>query len=238
MKVEILAGPEDVAAAAARWIVREAQAAVAARGRFTLALSGGRTPWRMTELLAASPVPWHATHLLQVDERVAPRGDPDRNLTGLERTLLSRIALPPGNLHAMPVEPPDLEAAARAYAGELARATAGTGVLDVVHLGLGADGHAASLVPGDPVLGVAGADVAVTAPYGGRRRMTLTYPVLDRARTILWVVTGAGKAEMLARLVAGDGDIPAGRVRADRATVIADAAAAPGRSPGSGGGTA
>jgi 6-phosphogluconolactonase len=99
-------------------------------------------------------------------------------------------------------------------------------VLDLVHLGLGADGHTASLVPGDAALDVLDAEVALTAPYRGRRRMTLTFPVVDMARSVLWVVTGADKAAMLERLCKGDRSIPAGCVRQDRALLIADRAAA------------
>jgi 6-phosphogluconolactonase len=179
----------------------------------------------MLRALAEEDVPWGAVHLFQVDERVAPAGDPDRNLTHL-RESIGAVALPPDQLHAMPVEDADLEAAAARYAAALRTVAGDPPALDVVHLGLGSDGHTASLVPGDPVLEVAGADVALSGPYRGCRRMTLTYPALDRARTVLWIVTGAEKAPMLRRLQAGDRSIPAGRVGADRALVLADAAAA------------
>ena len=226
MKVEVFRGAESVALRAASWLAAQAREAVAARGRFAFALSGGRTPWQMLRALATEEVPWKDVHVFQVDERVAPAGDPDRNLTQLRKILLGRVALPEENLHAMPVEQPDLGAAAASYARALGAVTGTPAVLDVVHLGLGADGHTASLVPGDPVLEVNGADVATTGLYAGRRRMTLTYPLLDRARRILWVITGADKAPVLPRLLAGDRAIPAGRVRADRAVLLADAAAA------------
>jgi 6-phosphogluconolactonase len=161
-----------------------------------------------------------------VDERVAPAGDPDRNLTHLYENLLGRVALPPANLHMMPVEQNELDAAAAGYAAKLAEVAGSRALLDVVQLGLGLDGHTASLVPGDPVLDVTDRDVATTGVYSGRRRMTFTYRVLDRARRIVWVVTGAEKTSALARLAAGDRSIPAGRVRSIDAVVLADAAAA------------
>lgn len=226
MDVEILADAEAVAQRAAELIAAQARAAVAARGRCVLAVSGGSTPWRMLRALAARDVPWPGLHLVQVDERVAPPGHPDRNLTHLRESLADRAPVRFGQVHAMPVEADDLADGARRYATTL-RALAGTPpVLDLVHLGLGTDGHTASLVPGDPVLAVGDADVAPTGPYQGRRRMTLTFPVIDRARRILWVVTGAEKAAMLARLLAGDRSIPAGLVCQERALVLADRAAA------------
>ena len=226
MKIDVLPDAESVAEAAARLVAGEARAAVAERGRFTFAVSGGSTPRRMLRFLSGEDVPWKAIHVFQVDERVAPDGDTDRNLTHLREALLSRVDLPAANLHVMPVGREDLVGAAAAYAHDLATTTGGEGVLDLVHLGLGTDGHTASLVPGDLALAVTDADVAVTGAYAGRRRMTLTYPALDRARRILWVVTGAGKAPVLPRLAAGDPSIPAGRVRADRAVMLVDAAAA------------
>jgi 6-phosphogluconolactonase len=226
MTIEILQGDGAVAEAAAQRVAAAARDAVATRGRFSLAVSGGHTPWQMLSALAAEPLPWASVHLFQVDERVAPAGDPDRNLTHIKESLLSKVNLPVENLHAMPVLDPDLPAAAAGYAGEIATIAGKPPVIDVVHLGLGPDGHTASLVPGDPVLDVVGRDVAITRVYSGRVRMTLTYPVLNRARAVLWLVTGAEKAPMLPRLLAGDHSIPAGRVRAELATVLADRAAA------------
>ncbi len=211
---------------AARVIAADARAAVRDRGRFVLAVSGGRTPWRMLRALAGEEVPWAAVHVVQVDERVAPAGDPDRNLTHLRESLLPHAPLPEAHLHAMPVEQADLEAAARAYAATLEQVAGTPPVLDLVHLGLGPDGHTASLVPGDPVLHVVDLDVAVTATYAGRRRMTLTFPVLDRSRRVLWLVTGKDKAAAVRLLLAGDRSIPAGRVTRDHALLLADRAAA------------
>jgi 6-phosphogluconolactonase len=220
MKVEVFANAESVAQQAAAFIASEARAAVAARGRFIMAVSGGHTPWLMLRALSAEDVPWPSIHLVQVDERVAPAGDPDRNLTHLNESL--HAPLRPEQILAMPVESPDLNAAAARYAAILQELAGSPPVLDLVHLGLGPDGHTASLVPGDPVLEVTGAEVALTGVYQGRRRMTLTYPVIDRSRRILWVVTGTEKVEMLRRLRKGDVSIPAGRVRQDQAVVFAD----------------
>jgi 6-phosphogluconolactonase len=226
VKITILADAEAAAREAAAIIAAEARAAVAARGRFIMAVSGGRTPREMLRALAAEVLPWEGLQLVQVDERVAPAEHPDRNLTHLRESLLGHTLLRPEQVYAMPVESADLEAAARLYALTL-REIAGTPpVLDLVHLGLGTDGHTASLVPGDPVLTVTHADVALTGIYQQRRRMTLTYPLLNRSRCILWLVTGIDKAAMLARLRDGDESIPAGRISRDQALVIADTAAA------------
>ena len=226
MRIEVLADAEAVAKRAAAVIAEEARAAVAARGHFLLAVSGGKTPWVLLRALASEAVPWEHVHVVQVDERVAPEGHPDRNLTHLRETLLEHAPLRPGQVHAMPVDAPDLEAAATRYARTLREFAGEPPVLDLVLLGLGADGHTASLVPGDPVLKVADRDVAITGVYQGRRRMTLTYPMLDRSRNILWVVTGVEKVPMLKRLQDGDDSIPAGRIRRDPARILADRAAA------------
>jgi 6-phosphogluconolactonase len=225
METRILTDADAVAREAASLIAAEARAAVAGRGRFVVALSGGRTPWQMLRVLAAEDVPWEGVHVVQVDERVAPAGDADRNLTHL-RESLEHAPLRPEQVHAMPVEAPDLAAAAERYAATLAEIAGTPPVLDLVHLGLGPDGHTASLVPGDSVLDVVDRAVALTGVYQNRRRMTLTYPMLDRSRRILWLVTGADKAAMLPRLQAGDPSIPAGRVRQEHALVLADADAA------------
>ncbi len=226
MKIEIFADADEVARQAADIIAADARAAVAARGRFIMAVSGGHTPWVMLRDLAQGQVPWANVHLAQVDERVAPAGHPDRNLTHLHESLLEYAPLPPEQLYAMPVELTDLEDAAKQYAAVLETIAGSPPVLDLVHLGMGPDGHTASLVPGDPVLQVNDAEVAVTGIYQGRRRLTLTYPVLNRARRVLWLVTGADKAGMLKRLLAADPSIPSGRVNQERALVLADQAAA------------
>ena len=226
MRIEVFAEATAVAKAAAGFIATEARAAVAARGRFVMAVSGGKTPWQMLRALADETVPWKNLHVVQVDERIAPAGDPDRNLTHLRESLLTHAPLPPDQIYAMPVEDPDLDAAAANYAQILQRIAGSPPVLDLVHLGLGPDGHTASLIPDDPVLKVADRDVALTGIYQSRRRMTLTYPLLNRSRRILWVVTGQEKAAMLARLLAADVSIPAGRIRQDDALVLADRLAA------------
>ena len=222
MQVEILPDEAAVAQRAAAFIAERAQDAVRERGQFTLALSGGRTPWAMLRMLAAMPLPWQALQLFQVDERIAPAGDPARILTQIQSSLLAHAPLPAANVHAMPVEAPQPQAAARDYAATLQRVCGLPPVLDLVHLGLGADGHAASLLPGDPALAVGDADVAISGVYQGHRRMTLTYPLLNRARGVLWLATGAAKREMVARLRAGDPSIPAGRVQSGRALLLSD----------------
>jgi 6-phosphogluconolactonase len=226
MKLEVLDDADSVARTAAATIAADARAAIAARGRFTMAVSGGHTPWVMLRALANEDVSWPAVHLYQVDERVAPAGDPDRNLTHLRESLLQHAPVLPDHVHAMAVESADLQAAAAQYSLALQQIVGSPPVLDLVHLGLGPDGHTASLVPGDPVLKITDADVGVTGVYQGHQRMTLTYPALNRARRVLWVVTGSEKVEMLRRLMDGDESIPAGRVRREQALILADRAAA------------
>lgn len=234
IRVEVLADEDAVSQRGAAEIAAAARAAVTARGRFAFAVSGGRTPWRMLAQLADEPaVPWQQVHVFQVDERIAPAGDPARNWIPLEDALLTRVPLPPGNAHPIAVDrctgDADLAVTARNYAATLAASCGTPPVLDLVHLGLGSDGHTASLVPDDPVLAVTDADVAWTAmAYQGHRRVTLTFPMLCRARRVLWIVTGAEKHEALARLRAGDASIPAGRVRARDMLLLADRAAAGG----------
>jgi len=229
MHIEVLSDIDAVAKRAASVIAEEARNAVAVRGRFLLAVSGGKTPWIMFRALGAETIPWDHVHIVQVDERIAPAGHADRNLTHLRESLLVNAPLNPEHIYAMPVETQDLAAAAARYASLLAGIAGVPPVLDLAHLGLGADGHTASLLPDDPVLDVTDADVAVSGVYQGRRRMTLTYPILNRARRILWMVTGSDKAGAFIRLRNGDASIPAGRVRQDRALILADRAAAGGR---------
>ncbi len=226
MEIQVLADAEAAARKAAAIIAAEARAAAGARGRAILALSGGHTPWLMLAALGGEDIPWDRVHVVQVDERVAPAGHPDRNFGHLHEILLENVPISAEQIHPMPVEAADLEAAAARYARTLAEIAGSPPVIDVVHLGLGPDGHTASLAPGDPVLDVIDAEVAVTGVFHGRRRMTLTYRIIDRARRVLWLIDGTEKAEMLKRLLAGDRSIPAGRVRRDHALVIAYAAAA------------
>jgi len=226
MKIQVLADADAVARVAAQFIAAEARAAVALRGRFIMAVSGGKTPWQMLRDLANEEVPWKNVHVVQVDERIAPAGDPDRNLTHLQESLLSHAPLPPEQIYAMPVAEADLEAAAASYAKTLQQIAGSPPVLDLAHLGLGPDGHTASLVPNDPVLNVTDHDVALTGIYQKRRRMTLTYPMLNRSRRILRVATGAEKVGMIVRLCDADMTIPAGRIRQDRALLLADRPAA------------
>lgn len=213
------------ARAAARFVADCARRAIAERGSCSVAFSGGSTPLEMLEALVVEDLPWPSLHVFQVDERAVPHGHADRNLGQIEKTLLAKTPFSADNLHAMPVEETDLDVAAERYAALLAATAGAAATLDLVHLGLGDDGHTASLVPGDALLDTTDRDVAISAPYRGYRRMTLTLPALDRARQRLWLVTGAGKAAMLARLMSGDPSIPAGRVRAKESVVFADQAA-------------
>ena len=216
-QIEVLPDAAAVAERAAAYVAERARAAADDHGRFTFAVSGGRTPWAMFAHLAEEDMPWGRTAIYQVDERVAPADDPERNLAHL---LASLPAESGAEIHAMPVEATDLEAAAADYARSLPES------FDLIHLGLGPDGHTASLVPGDPVLEVLDRGVAMTGAYQGRNRMTLTYPTLNAAKQVLWLVTGEDKLDALRRLRAGDASIPGGRVSPASALIIADAAAA------------
>lgn len=213
--MEVVRTGPDFAATAAERLTAALADLLADKTRVSLALSGGRTPWPILELLADADLDWERVDIFQVDERIAPAGDPTRNLTGLAATLLDRV---PATVHPMPVEDPNPEVGARRYAADL------PAFLDIVHLGLGDDGHTASLVPGDPSLEVRDSDVTVTGEYRGHRRMTLTFPVLERAGSIVWIVSGVDKAPMIERLLASDPNIPAGRVPHDRALLITDVA--------------
>jgi len=226
LKVEILPDVDALAKRAAVIIAADARAAVASRGRFVMAVSGGKTPWLMLADLAGEDVPWSNVHVFQIDERIAPAGDPDRNYVHLRASLLEHAPIPPEQIYAMPVESPDLNAAAKEYARTLEGIAGKPPVLDLAHLGLGPDGHCASLIPNDPVLNVTDADVAITGVYQGRRRMTLTYPAINRARRILWLVSGKDKAPVFPRLRTADPTIPAGRVSQTQALLLADRAAA------------
>jgi 6-phosphogluconolactonase len=216
-QLEVLRDARAAALRGAELIAETAGEAIAARGSFALAASGGTDPWEMYRQLAEFEIEWERVDVFQVDERIAPDGDPDRNLTHLLESLPEAAR---DRVRAMPVTDEDLEGAVARYAQQLPDS------LDLVHLGLGPDGHTASLVPGDPVLEVDDRRVAITDPYQGHRRMTLTYPELERARRIFWLVTGESKRDALGWLLARDRAIPAGRVQAHESIVIADEAAA------------
>lgn len=216
MKVVRAGAQLDEAAADA--LARPLLAALRHKPRASLALSGGTTPWPALRTLALADLDWNRIDVYQVDERLAPPGDPARNLVGLAATLLDHV---PASIYPMPVEASDIKQAAEHYGSSLPAS------LDVVHLGLGDDGHTASLVPGDPVLDAADRSVALSQPYRGHRRMTLTFPALDRADAIVWIVSGASKASMVERLLASDPTIPAGRVAQERAVLVTDIAERP-----------
>lgn len=218
--LEVVADEKAAARRAAELIATAGKAAVGDHNTFSLAMSGGRSPWAMLAILGElEDTPWPETELFQVDERIASPGSEDRNLTHM---VLGLSMDHQSALRPMPVTQRDLDGAARDYENTL------PDPLDCVHLGLGPDGHTASLVPGDPVLDVTDRRVAITeTAYQGHRRMTLTYPALDAARQIIWLVTGPDKVEALAKLLAGDRSIPAGRVENANMKIVADAAAAP-----------
>lgn len=224
IEVEVLSDGAALAGRATDLVASKLAEAVEARGRATLAVSGGSTPAAFLAELAGRKLRWEAVHVFQVDERVAPPGHPDRNLMGLTEALLDRVPIPSANVHPMPVEEPDLEAAAVAYGEEIQAVTGPEGRLDVVHLGVGDDGHTASWPPGDPVVDATD-DVAVVGPFNGRLRMTLTPPAVNRAGWIVWLITGAAKAPVVARFVAGDPALPASRVRRHDVTLLADTTA-------------
>ncbi|MEI6322096.1 MAG: 6-phosphogluconolactonase [bacterium] len=225
-KIEIFQDADAVAKEGARLIAAAARSSVGEKGIFNFAVSGGKTPWVMLRELAAEELPWTQVHVFQIDERIAPEGDKDRNLTHLMESLAGS-PIPPENIHAMPVNASDPEQACRTYEETLEKFTGIPATLDLAHLGLGPDGHTASLVPCDPVLKVRDLDVALTAPYQGRNRMTLTFPMINRSRAILWLATGAEKAPMIERLKHGDPTIPGGNIAQQNAILLADALACP-----------
>lgn len=217
---------EDVAQAAAQYIGELARRSIDARGQFTVALSGGRTPWRMLQLLAEQEHNWNQWQVFQVDERVAPENDESRNLVHIQRNFFDRAGIQSTRLHAMDVEAGDLSAAAERYQGELQAHCGDPAVLDLVVLGMGSDGHMASLVPDDPVLEVDHTDVAITGEYQGQKRMTLTLPIINRACQVVWLITGSEKTQALRKMLDQDRSIPAARVDQEHAVVFADEAAA------------
>jgi len=214
MLIRAVADEDEAARTAAAFIEVSAAEAIAERGRFNFAVSGGKTPWKTLELLSDGGMDWSRTSLFQVDERIAPTGSLERNLTHL---VLSLPLICQAAIRPMPVGAEDIESATASYDYSL------PSQLDLVHLGLGPDGHTASLIPGDPVLDVSDRDVALTGgEYQGTRRMTLTYPVINRARKLLFLITGDGKGEALRLLLAGEHSIPAGRIANENSFLVTD----------------
>jgi 6-phosphogluconolactonase len=219
-RLEVLDDAAAVHRRGAELIAEAVRSAIDEKDRCTLGVSGGHDPWPMFSQLEDHGLDWTRTEIYQVDERVAPAGSDERNLTHLIESLSIGAQ---GSIRPMPVTKDDLDGAAERYAKLLPDS------LDLAHMGLGPDGHTASLVPGDPVLEVSDRRVAVTSgEYEGVRRMTLTYPALSQVGTLLWVITGEKKRDALAKLIARDPSIPAGRVEpGGDSLILCDRAAAP-----------
>ena len=236
--------PAALARAAGDDFLRRASDAVAARGRFTVALSGGTTPRRLYELLAGEPyrsaVAWAKTHFFWGDERHVPPDDPQSNYRMAREALLSKVAIPDANVHRIEAELPDASEAAARYDAEVGRffglASGQFPGFDLMYLGLGPEGHTASLFPGTTALEVE--DRLVVATWVAKLnadRITMTYPVFREARAIEFLVEGGAKTQILAavRNPATAADYPAGRIHplkgellwyADRAAAGPDAA--------------
>lgn len=220
IRARLSATPQGTADDAAAWVAARAVATIERTGRFVWAVSGGSTPALFLEALATHDrVDWGAVHLFQVDERIAPADSPDRNDTMIRERFVDRV--PAVRYHPMPVEADDLGSAIVDHLTDLERLCGSPARLDLIQLGLGDDGHTASLVPGDAVLEAAD-DLAVTATYKGTRRLTMTAPLLNRANERLFLVTGAGKDDALGRLAEGDPGIPGSLITADHTFLATD----------------
>lgn len=226
MEIRTFQSATEVAKEAAIFIADRIKENIIKKGHFTFAISGGRTPWEMIKELAKEDLPWEKVFLFQVDERIAPDAHPDRNLTQLFKAIEGTKLVLRLNIFPMRVNAEDLDEACEEYVSHINRMTE-NGKLDLIHLGIGTDGHSASLVPNDSVLEIKEKGVALTdSEYQGRKRMTLTYPLINQAEKILWVVTGEEKAEMLDRLLHQDPSIPAGRIDQHHAIVFTEESAA------------
>lgn len=222
MEIRTFQSADQVAKEAASYIADRIRENIARKGHFTFAISGGRTPWAMIKELAKEDLPWEKTFLFQVDERIAPDTHPDRNLTQLFKVIEGSKLVLRLNIFPMRVNAEDLSEACADYESHINRMT-GNGKLDLIHLGIGTDGHTASLVPDDPILEVMEKGVDITGnAYQGRLRMSLTYPLINQAEKILWVITGEEKAEMLNRLLHKDQSIPAGKIDQHHAIVLTE----------------
>jgi 6-phosphogluconolactonase len=217
--VEVVKDPEALAERAARWIT---DLAAASRDRFAIGLSGGSTPRRLYQLLAESPhrdaLPWDRIHWFWGDERFVPWNHPDSNYGMVHTALLGRAPVPPANIHGMPTNGTPANAAAAYervlksyYGSEIFDPT--RPLFDIQILGLGPDGHTASLIPGTSVLEERHRWVAEVIGGRPQPRITLTYPALESSRHAAFLVAGADKREALSRALAGDQALPAARLR-------------------------
>ncbi len=220
MRIEVCASATEANQRAATLIAEQLRGALAERGRASVALSGGRTPQVMLQSLAAVKLAWADVHVLQVDERIVPIDDERRNLTSIRRAF-AQSSLPDKNIHGMPVNSANVAAGAAEYCRVLKAIAGDPPRIDVVHLGLGADGHTASLVFDDAALD-AHSDVAISGLYQGTQRITLTLHAIDRARCRLWLVTGGAKRDIVRRFLAHDPGLVASRVSREAGIVVLD----------------
>ena len=224
-EVRVSPDAETLAREAARYFIEIARDAAKQRGRFAVALSGGSTPKSLYSLLASAEfrdqVPWAQTHWFWGDERCVPPDDPQSNYRMVKEALLSKAPVPPSNVHRMAGEDAEPERAARRYEQELRTFFGGLPCLDLVLLGLGEEGHTASLFPGSPALEEQ--ERWVVAPYVEKlksHRLTLTLPVINAAANVAFLVAGAGKREILKQVTSSEGDLPAQQVRPKRGKLV------------------
>ncbi|MBT4890162.1 MAG: 6-phosphogluconolactonase [Rhodospirillales bacterium] len=222
MKIETCIDAQSVADKCANIIADHMMQAINQHAKFTIAFSGGSTPIPLFQRLSTLTLPWDKVHIFQVDERVAPDGDENRNYNNLKTHLLDHISIPPAQVYAMQVATLSSWKAAETYETLVRKHTGTPPCFDLIHLGLGEDGHTASLIPKDPVLKNSDSYVATSQVYNRYERLTFTYDTINATKCILWQVTGKKKAKMLKRLISGDTKIPAGRIVRDQAIIVTD----------------
>lgn len=211
--VRIFPDLEGASQEAARLFAAAASEAIADHYRFSVALSGGPTPRRLYQLLAAEPyrsqLPWGQIHFFWGDERYVPANHAESNYRMAKEALLDHISIPVDNIHPMPTDAPETEQAARVHSAELQIFFDGDICFDLALMGIGDDGHTASLFADDPALTVRDKPVAVARPTSQPTdRLTLTYPIFNRTRRVLFLVSGQEKALVVARVLAGDAAYP------------------------------
>jgi len=226
MRVEVCSTPQEAATRAAELIAECLREAIARSGNGTVALSGGRTPSTMLQELASAPLDWSRIHIFQVDERLVDDGDERSNMKTI-RSAFERPSLAIEQMHHMQIHGDSPQAGADRYTSQIRLVAGNPPTFDVVHLGLGEDGHTASLFPGDSALDADG-DVAVTGIHGGVRRMTLTLKVINRARSRVWLVTGNAKRNVVQGLLRRDLALIASRVDQDNSSLVIDREASAG----------